>query len=36
MIIPMKGNWTYNSISEFTVEIPEDAQDLTEILQSYL
>ena len=36
MVIPMKGNWTYNSISEFTVEIPEDAQDLTEILQSYL
>lgn len=35
-IIPLKGNRTYNSISEFDVIAPEWAQDLSELLWSYL
>lgn len=35
-VIPLKGSWTYNTISEFTTTIPENAQDLTELLSSYL
>jgi hypothetical protein len=35
-IIPLKGNWTYSSISDFSVSTPEDAQDLTEMISSYL
>jgi len=35
-IIPFNGSWKYNAISEFTTLVPEDAQDLTELLWSYL
>ena len=35
-IIPLNGNWTYNSISDFDVVAPENAQDLTEMLSAYL
>ena len=35
-IVPLKGSWSYNAISEFSVEAPESAQDLTEMLQGYL
>ena len=35
-IVPLKGNRTYNSISEFDVIAPEWAQDLSELLWSYL
>ena len=34
--IPLKGTRTYKAISDFTVTVPEDAQDLTELLWSYL
>ena len=35
-IIPFKGSWKYDSIPEFTTSIPENAQDLSEMLSSYL
>ena len=35
-IIPFKGSWKYDSIPEFTTLTPNDAQDLSEILASYL
>ena len=35
-IIPLKWSWTYNPISDFTVEAPENAQDLNEVLSAYL
>ena len=35
-IVPLKGSWSYSAISEFSVNAPESAQDLTEILQGYL
>ena len=35
-VIPFKGSWKYNSISEFSVTAPEDAQDLSELLWAYL
>jgi len=35
-VLPLKGNWSYNPISDFDVSAPEWAQDLTEILSSYL
>jgi hypothetical protein len=35
-IIPFKGSWKYNPISSFTATIPENAQDLNELLWSYL
>lgn len=35
-ILPLKGNWSYNPISDFDVTTPEWAQDLTELLASYL
>lgn len=35
-IVPLKGNWTYNPISDFTVTAPENTQDLTEMLSAYL
>lgn len=35
-VIPFKGSWEYKSISDFTVTAPESAQDLTELLWSYL
>lgn len=35
-IIPLKGTWTYKPISEFSVEAPEDAQDLSAMISSYL
>ena len=35
-VIPFNGSWKYNAISEFTVVAPESAQDLTELLWSYL
>jgi hypothetical protein len=35
-IVPLKGSWSYNAISEFSVDAPESAQDLTEMLQGYL
>lgn len=36
IVIPLKGYWKYNAISEFSTTAPEDAQDLTELLWSYL
>lgn len=35
-IIPFKGSWEYDSIPEFTVSAPNDAQDLSELLWAYL
>lgn len=35
-IIPFKGSWNYKWISDFTVSVPENAQDLTELLWAYL
>lgn len=35
-VIPFKGSWKYSPISEFTVDIPEGAQDLNDLLASYL
>ena len=35
-VIPFKGSWKYDSIPEFTVTAPSDAQDLSELLWSYL
>ena len=35
-IIPFKGSRKYNSISEFSVTAPENAQDLSELISSYL
>lgn len=35
-VIPFNGSWKYNSISEFSTTAPENAQDLSEILWSYL
>ena len=35
-IIPFKGSWNYVGISDFDVLIPEDAQDLSELLWAYL
>ena len=35
-IIPLKWSWTYNPISDFTVEAPENAQDFNEVLSAYL
>ena len=35
-VIPFKGSWSYKAISDFTVSIPENAQDLTELLWAYL
>ena len=36
IIVPLKGNRTYSPIAEFTVTAPEWAQDLSELLWSYL
>lgn len=36
IIIPFNGAWKYNSISEFTTIAPDNAQDLSEMLSSYL
>lgn len=36
IVIPFKGTRKYNSISDFSVTIPTNAQDLTELLWSYL
>lgn len=35
-VIPFKGSWNYNTISDFTVAAPETAQDLSELLWAYL
>ena len=35
-IIPLKGNRTYKSIPDFNISVPEESQDLSEILSSYL
>ena len=35
-IIPLKVNWSYSPIANFSVTAPESAQDLTEMLQAYL
>jgi len=35
-VIPFNGSWKYNPISTFTTTAPEGAQDLTELLWSYL
>lgn len=35
-IIPFKWSWKYNSISEFSTTAPDNAQDLSEMLSSYL
>ena len=35
-IVPLKGNWSYNPISDFEVTAPENAQNLTELLWAYL
>ena len=36
VIVPLKGSWVYEPISSFEVTAPENAQDLTELLQDYL
>lgn len=36
IVVPFKGSWKYNSISEFTTTAPESAQDLNELLWAYL
>ncbi len=36
IVVPFKGSWNYKTISDFTVVAPESAQDLTELLWSYL
>ena len=36
IIIPLKGNRTYKSIPDFSISIPEESQDLSELLSSYL
>ncbi len=36
IIVPFNGSWKYKTISEFTTTAPENAQDLTELLWSYL
>ena len=35
-IIPFKGSWNYKPISDFSVTVPQDAKDLTELLGSFL
>ena len=35
-IVPLKGNWSYASISEFKVEIPSESTDLTQMLWGLL
>lgn len=35
-VLPLKWSWTYKPISEFSVETPENAQDLSELISSYL
>lgn len=35
-VLPLKGNWSYNPISDFDITAPESAQDLTELLAAYL
>ena len=35
-VIPFKGSWSYEWISDFTISIPENAQDLSELLWAYL
>ena len=35
-VIPLKGSWTYNSISDFDVIAPENSQDLMEMIWGYL
>lgn len=35
-IVPLQGNRTYNSISDFDVVAPENAQNLSELLWAYL
>jgi len=35
-VIPFNGSWKYNWIAEFTTTAPEEAQDLAELLWSYL
>ncbi len=35
-IIPFNGSWHYKAISDFTTSVPENAQDLTELLWAYL
>ncbi len=35
-VIPFNGAWKYNSLSEFTTTAPDNAQDLSEMLSSYL
>lgn len=35
-IIPFKGSWNYKWISDFTISVPENAQDLSELLWAYL
>ncbi len=35
-VIPFKWSWKYDSIPEFTTTTPDNAQDLTEVLSSYL
>ncbi len=35
-VIPFKGSWNYKWISDFTISVPEDAQDLSELLGAYL
>jgi len=35
-IIPFKGSWKYNVISDFATSVPENAQDLSELIWWYL
>lgn len=36
IVIPFKGSREYKSIQEFNISIPENSQDLTELLSTYL
>lgn len=35
-VIPFKGSWNYKWISDFSISVPEDVQDLSELLWAYL
>lgn len=36
IVVPFKGSWKYNSISEFTTTAPEDAQEISDLLWWYM
>ena len=34
--VPFKGSWKYNPIKDFSISVPENSQDLSELLWAYL